>query len=76
MNSINPSKRIQFTLSCLTDSVLELLDLTLSFDDTLKTEVLKLFITPTNSFDYVMLSACFPWRNIEKNSEDVALRLR
>ena len=54
MNSINPSKpkRIPFTLFSLTDSVLEILDLALSFDDTLKSKVLKLFVSPTNSFDY------------------------
>ena len=54
MNSINPSKpkRIPFTLFSLTDSVLEILDLALSLDDTLKSKVLKLFVSPTNSFDY------------------------
>ena len=66
MNSIDPFKRIQFTISFLINIVLEFLNLSLPFDNTQKTKVLKLFITPANSF---------PWRNIEIGPEGVALKL-
>ena len=76
MNSIDLSKKMQFTISCPTDNVLGFLDLTLSFNATSKQILVDVFSKPTNSFTYVMPSTCLLRRNIEKTSEGVALRLR
>ena len=69
INSIDSSKKIQFTISCPTDNVLEFLDLTLSFDTTSKQILVDVFSKHTNSFTYAMPSTCFPRRNIEKIPE-------
>ena len=69
MNSKDSSKKVQFHTSCPTDNVLELLELTLSFDVTSKQILVDVFSKPTNSFTYVMPSTCFPRRNIQKSPE-------
>ena len=76
MNSIDSSKKIQFTISCSTDNASEFLHLTLSFDVIPKQILVDVFSKPTNSFTYVMPSTCLLRRNIKKTSEGVALRLR
>ena len=76
MNSKGSSKKVQFHASCPTDNVLELLELTLSFDVTSKQILVDVFSKPTNSFTYVMPSTCFPRRNIEKVPNSVTLKLR
>ena len=76
MNSIDSPKKMQFTISCPTDNVLEFLDLTLSSDATSKQILVDVFSKPTNSFTYLMPSTCFPRRNIENLPEGVALKLR
>ena len=53
MNTINPSKKIQFTIFCSPDNALESLDLTLSFDVTPKQILLDIFCKPTISFTYM-----------------------
>ena len=76
MNSIDSPQKMQFTISCPTDNVLEFLDLTLSSDATSKQILVDVFSKPTSSFTYLMLSTCFPRRNIENVPEGVALKLR
>ena len=70
MNSIDSSQKMQFTISCPTDNVLEFLD------PTSKQILVDVFSKPTNSFTYLMPSTCFPRRNIENVPERVALKLR
>ena len=69
-------KKIQFPVSFPADSVLEILDLTLSFDVISKQIFVDISSKPTNSFTYKIPFICFPWRNIVKVPEGVALRLR
>ena len=49
MNSIDSSKKIQFTISCSTDNASEFLHLTLSFDVIPKQILVGVFSKPTNS---------------------------
>ena len=76
MNSIDSSKTLQFCISCLSDHVLEVLDVTLSFHVTSKQILVDVFSKPTNGFTYVMSSTCFPWRNIEKGLRKCSFNVR
>ena len=70
MNFIDSSKKIQFSISCPTDNVLEFLDLTLSFDVTSKQILVDVFSKPTNSFTYVMPSTCFPEEILKRSQKE------
>ena len=50
MNSIDSSKKLQFTISCTTDNVLDSLDLTLSYDVTSKQSLEDVSTKPINSY--------------------------
>ena len=76
MNSIDSSKKLQFTISCPTDSVLEFLDLTFSSDVTPKQILVDVFSEPTNSLFTKCLLHVSLWRSTEKVPKSVALKLR
>ena len=75
MNKVDPTKEIQFIMEVATDT-LEFLDLKLKFDQESKQIPVDVLAKYTDSFTYVLPSACFPKSNIESIPKGVALRLR
>ena len=75
MNTVDQTKKIQFTMELAEDS-LEFLDLISKFGKETKHISVDVFSKTTNSFTYVFSSTCFPKSSIEKIPKGVALRLR
>ena len=75
MNTVDQTKKIQFTMEIAEDS-LEFLDLKLKFDIETKHISADVFSKTTDSFTYVLPSTCFPKSSIENIPRGVALRLR
>ena len=75
MNTVEQTKKIQFTMEIAEDS-LEFLDLKLKFDIETKHISVDVFSKTTDSFTYVLPSTCFPKSSIENIPKGVALRLR
>ena len=75
MDKVNPTKKIQFTMEVVTDT-LEFLGLKLKFDKESKQISVDVFAKDTDSFTYVLPSTCFPKNNIENIPIGVALRHR
>ena len=74
LNKIDKSGKIQFTMQAAGDDGLEFLDLKLELvNGKISVDV---FSKPTNSFKYVLLSTCYPNRNIRNVPKGIALRLR
>ena len=76
LNTIDTTKKIQFTMSIGDKEGLEFLDLKLSLDHLTKKIIVDVYSKPTNSFTYVTPSTCYPRKNIENVPVGVALRLR
>ena len=64
MNTIDRTKKIQFTMEVAED-VLEFLDLKLTFDKEYKCISVNISSKVTNSFTYVLPNTCFPKKSIE-----------
>ena len=64
MNTIDRTKKIQFTMEVAED-VLEFLDLKLTFDKEYKRISVNISSKVTNSFTYVLPNTCFPKKSIE-----------
>ena len=75
MNTVDQTKKIQFTMEIYEDS-LEFLDLKLKFDIETKHISVDVFSKTTDSFTYVLPSTCFPKSSSENIPKGVALRLR
>ena len=75
MNSVDQTKKIQFTMEIAEDS-LEFLDLKLKFDIETKHISADVFSKTANSFTYVLPSTCCPKSSIENIPKGVALPLR
>ena len=75
MNTVDQTKKIQFTMEIAEDS-LEFLDLKLIFDIETKRISADVFSKTTDSITYVLPSTCFPKSSIENIPKGVALRLR
>ena len=74
MNTVDQTKKIQFTMEMAEDS-LEFLDLKLKFHIETK-YISDVFFKTSNSFTYVLPSSCFPKSNIENIPKGVVLHLR
>ena len=72
VNSIEISGKIRSTMSVAKDSALEFLDLSLHINEHNKICV-DVYAKPTNSFTYVLLSTCYPKKNINNISKGIAL---
>ena len=74
LNNINDTGKIKFTMQIADDvNGLEFLDLKITFlNGKLSVDV---YSKPINSFTYVMLSMCYPMKNINKVTQRIALRL-
>ena len=75
MNKVDPTKKIQFTMEVVTDT-LKFLDLNLKFDEESKQISVDVCAKDTDSFTYVLLSTCCPKNNIGNIPAGVALSLR
>ena len=66
-NSIDPSKKVQFTKSSTTDCVLKFLDVIFSFDVTSKQILVDALSKPTNNLTYLIPSTCFLGEILERS---------
>ena len=74
--SLDPMKKIQFTMKVADDSGLEFLDLLLKYDKVKCKISVDVYAKPTNSFTYVLPTTCYSKNSINKIPEGIALRLR
>ena len=76
INSIDTSGKIKFTMFIAKNTcVLEFLDLSLQINEHNKIGF-DVYAKPTNSFTYVLPSACYPKKSINKIPKGIAVRLK